>query len=148
MLHAQEGGASCHQNKELGKSCEGHSGLGSCSLAMHSRSAWQEAPWLGIGPTKGRVQATPALGGWSMSRQHVQWDKASEFWKQGQCGRMISFAWLAKVCCPPLGLLPFCSLLAFNNLNIPAGLALLQDRVEIVRLKQSFKGKHISSDWR
>lgn len=51
-----------------------------------------------MGPTKRRVQVTPALGGWGMvSRQHVGWEKALEFWNQGQCGRMIKSAWLAMV---------------------------------------------------
>lgn len=106
--------------------------------------------WGGMGPTKRRVQVAPAFGVWSIaSRQHVKWDMALEFWKQGQCGRMIKFAWLAVVfffSFSPLCLLLFCSLLAFNYLNIPAGLTLLQDRVEIFRLEQSFKGKHVSFD--
>lgn len=86
------------QNRELRKSQEGRSGLGSGSLLATVRMSSRELLGGAMGPTKRRVQAIPAFGGWSIvSRQHVKWDKALEFWKQGQCGRMIKFAWLTVV---------------------------------------------------
>lgn len=64
-----------------------------CTVRMPSRKLLGGAKDV----PKGESKLYQPLGARALSRQHVQWDKASEFWKQDQCGRMINFAWLASV---------------------------------------------------